>query len=118
MDLRAQTDTSSAAGGDAPEVLNKAASTVQNVLDSTDQVADRAAEKVKQVTGRIRTGQDKIAGAVQQATAAAGEWRDKAFALREKPEQWMESAAGAIRARPFQAVVIAFVAGWIYGKLR
>ena len=117
MDLRAQTDTPSGAGN-PPEVLNKAASTVQNVLDTTDQTADRAADKVKQVTGQIRTGQQKVAEAVQRATSAAGEWRERAYALRDKPEEWMDSAAESIRAQPFKAIAIAFVAGWIFGKLR
>lgn len=115
MDLRAQTDNQSG-GGAAPELVNKAASTVQNMLDTSDQAVDEAAEKVKQVTGRLRTGQDKVVDAVHRATEAAGEYREKAAALAQMPEQWMQSASESIRAQPIKAVAIAFVAGWVYGR--
>ena len=112
MDLKAQTNTQSGGG----ESMEKAASTVQNVLDTTDQAADQAAEKVKQMTERLRTGQDKVVDAVHRATEAAGEYREKAAGLAQLPEQWMQTASESIRAQPFKAVAIAFVAGWVYGR--
>ena len=112
MDLQAQTNTQQGGG----EITPKAASTVQNVLDSTDKVVDQAADKVKQVTGKLRTGQDAMSDAVHRAAEAAGEYREKAASLAQMPEQWVQTASQSIRAQPFKAVAIAFVAGWVYGR--
>ena len=114
MDLRAQSDNPQSAGA-TPE-LNKAASTVQNVLDTTDQAAEQAAEKVKQMTGQLRAGRARIVDAVHKATEAAGEYGEKATGLMHKPEEWVQSASQYIRAQPFKSVAIAFVAGWFYGR--
>lgn len=115
MDIRAQTENG-AGGNAAPEMLDKAGSTVQKVLDSTDRAADRAAETVKQATQRLRTGQERVAEAVQRATTAADGYKQRAMGLAQKPEEWVHSTSEYIQAQPFKSVAIAFVAGWIYGR--
>ena len=118
MDLRAQSqdqDQSSSPGAGA-DVLSTAASTVHDVLSTSGQPQSEGA--VKTVAKRLpRSAHAPLYEAVHAAAEAADTLEQEASGLMRRKERLLKATTDYIDASPLKAVGIAFLAGWVVGRI-
>jgi ElaB/YqjD/DUF883 family membrane-anchored ribosome-binding protein len=122
MDLNAQNPGSGSSSGggtsQAADIPGAAASTVHDVLERAESAIGEAAEKVRPVVSKMpQTAQAPLYEAVHAAADAAASLREGADDLVRREEALLASATRYIRANPRQALGIAFVAGFLIGRI-
>jgi ElaB/YqjD/DUF883 family membrane-anchored ribosome-binding protein len=117
MDLRAQSQNgSSPIGTGAADVLSTAASTVRDVLSAAEQPQSEGV--VKSVTKRLpNTAHAPLYEAVHAAAEAADTLEQEAKGFSARKERLLHATTAYVDASPLQAVGIAFVAGWVLGRI-
>jgi len=101
-----------------------------NELEKKNTAVDRAADQVKTAADRVATkATDTIASAksavtetvdtIAERTHAATDWASHKYdAVSEAPSALVESGAEYIKTRPYTAIGIAVVVGYILGRLQ
>jgi ElaB/YqjD/DUF883 family membrane-anchored ribosome-binding protein len=119
MDLRAQSQSqsqSSSIGNGAADVLSTAASTVRDVLRTAEQPQSEGV--VKTVAKRLpHTAHSAVYDAVHAAADAADTVEQEASGLMRRKERLLHATTAYVDASPLQTVAIAFVAGWVLGRI-
>jgi ElaB/YqjD/DUF883 family membrane-anchored ribosome-binding protein len=119
MDLRAQSQNrsgSSSISNGAADVLGTAASTVRDVLSAAEQPQREGV--VKTVAKRPPpTGHSAVYDAVHAAAEAADTLEQEASGLMRRKERLLDASRAYVDASPLKAVGIAFVAGWVLGRI-
>ena len=117
MDLRAQSqDQNQSPSPGAADVLSTAASTVRDVLSTSDSLPTENA--VKPVAKRLpRSAHAPLYEAVHAATEAADALEQQAEGMMRSPQRMLKATTDYVDASPLKAVGIAFLAGWIVGRI-
>ena len=117
MDLRAQDQSESPAPlGAGADVLSTAASTVRDVLSTPAQ--PETTPKVRTIATRLpQSVHAPLYEAVHSAAEAADMLREEAGAFAHRKEQVLKATTDYIDASPLKSVGIAFVAGWLIGRI-
>ena len=98
------------------DLQGTAASTVHDVLER-ENAAGEAADKVTPVVSKLpQAAHAPIYGAVHAAAEAASSVRESADDLIRRERAMLGSAGEYVRAKPRQAIGIAFVAGFVIGR--
>jgi ElaB/YqjD/DUF883 family membrane-anchored ribosome-binding protein len=105
-------------GNRIDESAERVKQATSNVVASTKDAVDRAAD---QVEAGLHTATDKAAGAANRATDKAAELSDRGREVYDetmnRADAWLETARDYVREKPVQSVAIALGAGWLLGRI-
>jgi ElaB/YqjD/DUF883 family membrane-anchored ribosome-binding protein len=82
---------------------------------ATDRVAAKATDAITSAKDSIRESVDSVADRADAATRWAAE---KVNTVKQRPTDLLDSGADYIRARPYAAVGVALLFGYLVGRLR
>jgi ElaB/YqjD/DUF883 family membrane-anchored ribosome-binding protein len=99
-------------------VLSAAASTVHDVLEKAENAAEQGAGKVKPVVSLLpQSAHAPLSEAVHSAAEAAAALPAKAEGVIAEQQQRFEGAVRYVQENPLQAVLVAFAAAWMIGRI-
>jgi ElaB/YqjD/DUF883 family membrane-anchored ribosome-binding protein len=82
---------------------------------ATDRVAAKATDAITSAKDSIRESVDSVAERADAATRWASE---KVSTVKQRPTDLLEAGADYVRARPYAAVGLVFLFGYLVGRLR
>jgi len=99
--------------------IGKNASTSDTEPGQVKAAADRVANKASDSIASAKSAVNETVNTIADKATAATNWASqKIGAASEAPSEFVDSGAEYIRSRPYTAVGIAIVVGYVFGRLR